>query len=54
MSGRGVHNREKTHCPAGHEYTEDNVYRFVSRGGYLSRRCKTCCLASSRARRGSQ
>ena len=33
----GKHNREKTHCPHGHEYTEENtkIYR-----GY--RWCKTC------------
>lgn len=36
---------QKTHCPAGHEYTEENTYRF--RG---SRQCKECSRADSRRR----
>ncbi len=31
-------NAVKTHCPRGHEYTEDNIYR----GTKGDRRCKTC------------
>lgn len=27
----------KTHCPAGHEYTEENIYRYKGR-----RHCRTC------------
>ena len=34
------HNAIKTHCPHGHEYTEDNTYRN-KKGG---RTCKTCTL----------
>lgn len=33
----GEANRSKTHCPKGHEYTEENTYRH---GG--GRHCKTC------------
>lgn len=31
-----------THCPSGHEYTEDNVYVTDQRRGY--RRCRRCLL----------
>ena len=33
-------NSDKTHCPKGHEYTEDNVYRDPQ--GW--RKCRTCTL----------
>ncbi len=33
------HQVKKTHCPRGHEYTEDNVYGGL---GNPSRRCKSC------------
>lgn len=33
----GDHNRRKTHCPYGHEYTPENTYR--SKKG---RECRTC------------
>lgn len=29
----------KTHCPQGHEYTEENTYKYSGRGG---RQCKIC------------
>lgn len=34
----GTHNAEKTHCPAGHAYSDDNTYRQGQRG----RRCRAC------------
>jgi hypothetical protein len=33
----------KTHCPHGHEYTEENTYRYRS-----GRRCKECRRAKNR------
>mgnify|MGYP000920210555 CR=1 len=33
-----MQNRDKTHCPQGHEYTDSNTY--VSARGW--RRCRTC------------
>lgn len=30
-------NKKKTHCPQGHEYTENNIYRYKNR-----RYCKKC------------
>lgn len=33
-------NRAKTHCPRGHEYSEENTLYWPSEGG--RRRCKTC------------
>lgn len=34
-------NRRKTHCPAGHEYTEENTYWARDRAGQ-HRYCRTC------------
>lgn len=33
------HYEEQTHCPNGHEYTEDNIYRWAGRG---CRECRQC------------
>ena len=41
-SGPSARNAQKTHCPKGHELTEENIYR--SRKGH--RRCRTCTLES--------
>jgi hypothetical protein len=35
----GEHQRAKTHCPHGHEYTSENTIVFQSDG---RRRCRTC------------
>jgi hypothetical protein len=43
---RGGGHGTETHCPQGHEYTEENTYR--RRGG---RECKTCVRARNRAAR---
>ena len=43
----GAHNKIKTHCPHGHEYTPENTY--VVGGG--RRQCKACTLTASRQRR---
>lgn len=46
------HNKHKTHCPQGHQYTEANtvVYTRV-RNGHTStfRVCKTCNTQRNRA-----
>jgi len=39
----GVRNANKTHCPQGHEYSEENT--FTDAG---SRRCRTCVRARLR------
>lgn len=39
----GANNRAKTHCPLGHEYTKNNIYRING-----SRRCATCQKARTR------
>jgi hypothetical protein len=41
----GNTNNRKTHCPSGHEYTEDNIYYRSNR---ISRECKICCKIRSR------
>lgn len=40
----------RTHCPQGHEYTEDNMYKYKTRSGGVCRNCKTCMKARTRAR----
>lgn len=37
----------RTHCPQGHEYTEDNIYRYATKHGGTCRNCKTCMKARS-------
>ena len=32
----------RSHCPRGHEFTEDNTYTNLLRSGAVSRQCKTC------------
>ncbi len=32
----------KTHCPAGHEYNDENTYRYTRRDGTHERQCKPC------------
>lgn len=41
-------NKQKTHCPAGHEYTPENTYRVSTRPG--NRVCLTCIRRKSRER----
>ncbi|HZL17755.1 MAG TPA: HNH endonuclease signature motif containing protein [Polyangia bacterium] len=41
----GDHERTKTHCPHGHEYTPSNTYGRPDG----QRRCKTCVLAVNNA-----
>lgn len=41
------HQRRKTHCPKGHEYTRDNT-SIRQRGTGVGRGCKTCSSESSR------
>lgn len=49
-SGTG-HVGTRTHCPAGHEYTEENTYRYKQHGGkHNGRMCKTCVRTRARDR----
>lgn len=44
------YNKSLTHCPAGHEYTDENTYRHTE----LSRRCRECNRLSVTRYRTSQ
>lgn len=47
---RGIRpHSNKTHCPRGHEYTEENTYR--GRAGGNKRECRTCNRLFGRAPR---
>jgi hypothetical protein len=48
--GTGARHRERTHCPAGHEYTEENTYRPPKNPN--RRDCLTC--RRERSRRGHE
>lgn len=48
---RAEQQRAKTHCPAGHEYTEENTYILQRPGGRTARQCKICTRAKAAARR---
>jgi hypothetical protein len=41
-------------CRQGHELTEDNVYRYGSRDGYIQTVCKTCKNAKRAAKRAAR
>lgn len=45
LSRSTIYNRNKTHCPRGHEYTPDNVQLDDGK-----RHCKTCRSTQSKAR----
>lgn len=51
------HNREKTHCPQGHRYSQANtaVYTRVDKYGHTSqfRVCKTCNRRQRQQRYGT-
>lgn len=38
----------RTHCPYGHEYTEDNTYSYPTKHGGVCRNCKTCMKERTR------
>ena len=42
---------QKTHCPAGHEYSTENTYTHRRKDGRVERHCKICrCAAKKRYR----
>jgi len=38
----------RTHCPAGHELTPENVYNYRGRNGWSMRSCRKCIAAHQR------
>ena len=40
-------NREKTHCPGGHEFTPENTMFKLTAKGYIGRQCRTCRRAKT-------
>lgn len=40
-----IHNANKTHCPHGHEYTDENTWRSKNGGRY----CRECARVAGRA-----
>lgn len=39
---RGLVALERTHCPKGHEYSEDNTYIERQKGVLVAKRCRIC------------
>lgn len=44
--GSGAHQKSRTHCPKGHEYTPENTYRQPSAPN--KRKCRTCAVEYNR------
>lgn len=42
----------RTHCPRGHEYTQENTYVHEVRPGVFSRNCKACEVVRGRLKAG--
>lgn len=49
----GVHvsvwQKNKTHCPQGHEYSEENTHIYTKKNGVVGRQCKTCSRERTKA-----
>jgi hypothetical protein len=45
----GKHQRDKTHCPKGHEYTAENTIFYTNKSGKTSRYCRMCGRVYSKA-----
>lgn len=43
--------QKKTHCPSGHEYTEENTIKYNRKEGWGVRRCRICKKLSEQKRR---
>ena len=41
-NARDGENARKTHCPHGHEYTDENTYYYEQKNGGPWRRCRAC------------
>lgn len=42
---------EKTHCPSGHEYSEENTYIYSRKNGTTERHCRKCRQVHKKAYR---
>lgn len=42
----GPHNRNKTHCYRGHEFTVANTYSYTKKNGQSTRKCRICQKAN--------
>ena len=47
-------NLRKTRCSRGHEFTEENTYRFATSSGRQQRKCRTCVLARMASARAAK
>jgi hypothetical protein len=51
---RGATNAAVTHCPAGHEYSGDDLRMWLDSDGYKHRVCRTCVIQRARAWRAAR
>lgn len=48
-----MRNKDKTHCPQGHEYSLENTHLYTI-GHYTRRFCRTCAIERTREYRNRQ
>jgi hypothetical protein len=52
IAKRRNYEQQRTHCPRGHEYNEENTYILPAASGRMARNCKVCARIRGRIKAG--